>query len=79
MKDIPRADGSYYVVKSGQGNVLTYYDKVGTEMYFYEENLPKIEWEVRDSTKTILGYECFSASADFHGRKCRYGLHLRFQ
>ena len=25
--------------------------------------------EVSDSTKTILGYECFLASADYHGRK----------
>ena len=69
MKDMPRSDGSYYVVKSGQRNTFTYYDKVGTERYYYEEEIPDIEWEVGDSTKTILGYECFEATADFHGRK----------
>ncbi len=69
MKDMPRADGSYYVVKSGQRNTFTHYDKVGTERYYYEEEIPDIEWEVGDSTKTILGYECFEATADFHGRK----------
>lgn len=69
MKDIPRADGSFYVVISGQRNALTYYDKVGTEKYYYEEEIPKIEWMVGDSTKTILGYECFEATAVFHGRK----------
>ncbi len=69
MKDIPRADGIYYVVKSEQRNALTYYDKVGTERYYYEEEIPKIEWEVGDSTKIIFGYECFEATADFHGRK----------
>lgn len=69
MKDIPRADGSYYVVKSGERNALTYYDKVGTEKYYYEEEIPKIEWEVGDSTKIILGYECFEVSAVFHGRR----------
>lgn len=69
MKDIPRADGSFYVVKSGQRNALTYYDKVGTEKYYYEEEIPKIEWMVGDSNKTILGYECFDATTDFHGRK----------
>lgn len=69
MKDIPRADGSFYVVKSGQRNALIYYDKVGTEKYYYEEEIPKIEWMVGDSTKTILGYECFDATTDFHGRK----------
>ena len=69
MKDMPRSDGSYYVVKSGQRNTFTYYDKVRTERYYYEEEIPDIEWEVGDSTKTILGYECFEATADFHGRK----------
>ena len=69
MKDIPRADGSFYVVKSGKRNKLTYYDKVGTEKYYYEEEIPKIEWMVGDSTKTILGYECFDATTYFHGRR----------
>lgn len=69
MKDIPRADGSFYVVKSGKRNKLTYYDKVGTEKYYYEEETPKIEWKIGDSTKTILGYECFDATTDFHGRR----------
>lgn len=68
MKDIPKPDGSYYIVKSGQRNTLTYYDKVGTERYYYEEAIPEIKWEVGDSTKIIFGYECFVATADFHGR-----------
>lgn len=69
MKDIPRADGSFYVVKSGKRNKLTYYDQVGTEKYYYEEEIPNIEWKVGDTTKTILGYECFAATTDFHGRR----------
>lgn len=69
MNDIPRADGSFYVLKSGQRNALTYYDKAGTEKYYYEEEIPKIEWKVGDTTKTILGYDCFDATTDFHVRK----------
>ena len=69
IEDIPRADGSYYVVKSGADNKFYYYDKVGTERFFYSEDTPQLNWEVGDSTKTILGYECFFASVDYHGRK----------
>jgi GLPGLI family protein len=69
IEDIPRADGSYYVVKSATDNKLYYYDKVGTERFCYEEDTPQLNWVVGDSTKTILGYECFFASVDYHGRK----------
>lgn len=69
IDDIPRADGSYYVVKSGTDNKFYYYDKVGTEKFCYEEDIPQLNWKVGDSTKTILGYECFFASVDYHGRK----------
>ena len=69
IEDIPRADGSYYVVKSATDNKFYYYDKVGTERFCYEEDIPQLNWAVGDSTRTILGYECFLASADYHGRK----------
>lgn len=69
IDDIPRADGSYYVVKSGADNKFTYYDTAGTEKFCYEEDIPQLNWEVGDSSKTILGYDCFIASVDYHGRK----------
>ena len=69
IEDAPRADGSYYVVRSATDNKLYYYDKVGTERFCYEEDIPQLNWAVSDSTKTILGYECFLASVDYHGRK----------
>ena len=69
IEDIPRADGSYYVVKSATDNKLYYYDKVGTERFCYEEDTPQLNWVVGDSTKIILGYECFFATVDYQGRK----------
>ena len=69
IEDAPRADGSYYVVRSATDSKLYYYDKVGTERFCYEEDIPQLNWAVGDSTRTILGYECFLASADYHGRK----------
>ena len=66
LDDIPRSDGSYYVVKSG--NKYTYYDNSGLEKYVYEEPVAELGWEIGDSTKTILGYECVMASVNYHGR-----------
>lgn len=68
MDEMPRRDGSYYVQKTGDSK-FTYYDTAGTEKYCYSEDIPQINWEVGDSTKSILGYECFIATTDFHGRR----------
>lgn len=70
LDDIPRSDGSYYVVKSCKDSKYRYYDNSGLEKYVYEEPLAEIQWEiVDDSTKTVLGYECLMATADYHGRR----------
>ena len=69
LDDMPRKDGDYYVTVSRKDNKLTYYDKAGLDSYLYEEELPEWNWEISDSTKTLLGYECIKATTDFHGRK----------
>ncbi len=66
LDDIPRSDGSYYVVKSA--DKCTCYDNSGLEKYVYEEPVAEMKWEVaEDSTKNILGYECIMAVVDYHG------------
>lgn len=37
--------------------------------YVYDVEISDLVWELGDSTKTILGYECTNAVADYHGRK----------
>ena len=69
MDKIPRKDGSYYVVKSISDNTLRYYDSAGIDKFVYEETPEEWTWEISDSTKNILGYECVKAKTDFHGRK----------
>lgn len=69
MDDMPRRDGSYYIFKSMANGKMRYYDVNGVEKYCYEEEIPRIEWELSDSTKTILDYECQMATGDLHGRK----------
>ena len=69
MDKIPRKDGSYYVVKSISDNILHYYDSAGLDKFVYKETPEEWTWEISDSTKNILGYECVKAKTDFHGRK----------
>ena len=69
MDKIPRKDGSYYVVMSISDNTLRYYDSAGIDKFVYEETPEEWTWEISDSTKNILGYECVKATTDFHGRK----------
>lgn len=69
LNEMPRRDGSYYIFKSMANGKMRYYDVNGVEKYCYEEEIPRIEWELSDSTKTILGYECQMATGDLHGRK----------
>lgn len=68
--DIPRRDGSMYVVRSTESNIMKVYDSAGTEQYVVEEPIECFEWVlVEDSTKNVLGYDCIMATADYHGRK----------
>ena len=69
IDDIPRRDGSYYIFKSMTDGKMRYYDVNGVEKYCYEEKIPQIEWELTDSTKSILGYECQMATGNLHGRR----------
>ena len=59
-----------YVFKDAAEASITVYDRA-TAFDFgkYEEPFTELAWEVGDSTKTILGYDCIEATADYHGRK----------
>lgn len=58
-----------YIFRSVPENNMTVYDHAGSIDYgYYTEPLGEIQWEISDSTKTILGYECVMAETDYHGR-----------
>ena len=58
-----------YIFRSMPDNQMTVYDKAGSLEYgVYTEPLGEIQWEVSDSTKTVLGYDCVMATANYHGR-----------
>ncbi len=59
-----------YVYKDYAKAQTTVYDQAGLmERGVYDEPFSEIEWMIGDSIKTVLGYECTIATADYHGRK----------
>ena len=59
-----------YIAKDRNSGDITVYDKWGDGIYYYNEPLDEMQWEVQaDTTATILGYECFMAVSDYHGRR----------
>lgn len=58
-----------YIFCSTPDNTMTVYDKAGSlEHGYYTEPLGEIQWEISDSTKAVLGYDCVMATANYHGR-----------
>lgn len=48
---------------------LTHTEKIVLDWFRYHEPLPDFKWELGDSTRNILGYECFEAKCNFRGRE----------
>ena len=58
-----------YIYKNyPQGNI-TVTDGLSMQDYIYEDELNAQQWEINDSTKTILDYQCQMATCDFRGRQ----------
>jgi GLPGLI family protein len=60
---------SFAVYKNYPTGKFTNIDKISTDWFLYEEDIPVQEWNLTDSIKEILGYACHRAECDFRGRK----------
>lgn len=65
----PRKEVHTYVVKNSKKSTCTVYDKWGDTEGVYTEPFDELQWQLADSVKNILGYECNMATADYHGRR----------
>lgn len=69
MNNFPRKKVTMYVTKSSSDSICTVYDMILEDHVYYTEPYSELIWEIGDSTKNILGYECVKAEADYHGRR----------
>ena len=65
---LPRKKETQYVVKSAQDSIITVYEMLKDEHVYYTEPFSEMVWEIGDSTKNVLGYDCIQATTDYHGR-----------
>lgn len=69
QKDIPKVDGSFYIIKEGENKTIHTYDVASATRFHFVEPITEINWEITDSTKNIIGYDCQLAIGNFHGRR----------
>lgn len=48
---------------------LTHTEKICQDWFRYDEEMPRLDWEMTDSITSVLGYECQSARCEFRGRR----------
>lgn len=59
----------YKNMKDFSSGAITVWDSNMGNRYRYPVEMADLQWELADSTKTVLGYDCQLATADYHGRK----------
>lgn len=57
------------IYKNYPAGRLTHTEKICQDWFRYDEEMPKLDWELTDSVTTVLGYECQSARCEFRGRE----------
>lgn len=60
---------SYRCLKNYGDRTITVWDSNMGDRYRYDIEMDDTEWELCDSTKNVLGYECSLASGTYHGRQ----------
>ncbi len=65
----PMPGVSYGVYKNyPKEGLLTYRDNLLGFYFYYEEEIPAVEWEMEEGDSTIIGYTCNKAKGTWRGR-----------
>lgn len=62
------ANSKEYLIENVNKETLSYYGKVSIDYFTYQEPIPKINWDLSDSTRMVCGYLCHEATTSFRGR-----------
>lgn len=59
----------YKNIKDFNTQTITVWDSQMGDVYRYPVEMDDLQWELMDSIRMVLDYECQLATADYHGRK----------
>lgn len=57
------------IYKNYPAGRITHTEKICTDWFSYDEEMPSLDWELTDSVTSVLGYECQGARCKFRGRE----------
>lgn len=60
---------SMTIYKNYPAGRITHTEKICQDWFRYDEEIPRLDWELIDTTATVLGYECQGARCRFRGRE----------
>ena len=69
LNSFPHNRSTTYVYKNYPEGSMTITDRIGSDRVIYEDNLNAQNWQITDSVKIVLGYECQQATCYFRGRQ----------
>lgn len=72
QNDTHNLPGGYYwsyIYKNYPEGCVTERRYFDGDRHIYEEEWEKPQWEITDSVKTVIGYECFKAVCNYRGRE----------
>ena len=78
LNSFPHNRSTTYVYKNYPQGEMTVTDQIGSDYVIYEDSLNAQNWQITDSVKTVLGYECQQATCDFRGRQWTAWLQQMF-
>lgn len=58
-----------YIYKNYPQGKMTVTDRIISDVFIYEDELNTQNWQLEDSTKTVMNYNCIKASCHFRGRE----------
>lgn len=67
--NLPSHGKNFQVTRSDNSDTLTVIDYAAQEDFTYTVPITDLVWELNDSAKVILGYDCLMATSNYHGRK----------
>ena len=69
IQGLGKRKATEYVYKNYPQGKMTITDSCLSDFFIYEDELNAQDWQLEDSTKTVMNYNCIKASCHFRGRE----------